>query len=99
MSLLQLSHDPLDLARGMQGFQIIIQEKETGCGKCCVLPFGDWGQAGGGQGTGISRYALCASSFLYNHLHSHCWREEGYFIIASLRFQGTSHIKKSIEKE
>lgn len=72
MSLFQLSHDPLDLARGTQGLQIIIPEKETECAKCCVLTCGDWGHASGGQGTGIPRHALCASSFLRHHLHSHC---------------------------
>lgn len=65
MSLLQLFHDPLDLAWGTQGFQIVTEK-----GTECECPCGDWGHAGGRQGTGIP--GMLSMPLPYNHLHSYC---------------------------
>lgn len=54
MSLLQLFRDPLGLAWGTQGFQIITEK-----GTECEHLGGDWGHAGGRRGTGYPGCSLC----------------------------------------
>lgn len=57
MSLLQLFHDPLDLAWGTQGFQIVTEKRTE-----CESPCGDWEHADSRQGTGYQAGPLCLFS-------------------------------------
>lgn len=88
MSLLQLFHDPLDLAWGTQGFQIVTEK-----GTECEHPCGDWGHAGRAQGYQASLYASSLQSSPQLLL-----KGRSYFFVASLKSQGTSHIK-SLQKK
>lgn len=81
MSLLQLFHDPLVLAWGTQGFQIVTEK-----GTECEYPCGDWN----------TRHALYASSLQSSP--QLLLKGRGYFFVASLKSQGTSHIK-SLQKK